>query len=211
MAMGDPYATLAQLKKRAGVPLSNTNEDDAMNSALAAASESVNRVTHRQFQKDDTPSPRVFAPNGPWEPLAVHDFHTTTGLVIATDDDLDGAFETTWAASDYQLEPLNGIVDEVSGWPFSMIRPSWYSVGFPCGWWGNRQMASVQVTAAWGWAAVPSPVVEATLIVAAELWKLKDAPLGVAGLADFGVLRVRENPMAARKLVPYMKDPVLVA
>jgi hypothetical protein len=68
----------------------------------------------------------------------------------------------------------------------------------------------LQVTARWGWSAVPPAVTEATLILAEELAKLKDAPFGVSGWTEFGVMRVRDNPFAARLLNPYRRNAVLV-
>lgn len=210
MALGDPYVTIAQLKYRAGVPVSSTVDDDAMTNAALAASRAVERVTRRQFNRSDVAVARSFVPpafkDGAW----VADFWTDEGLIVATDDDGTGAYGTTWSASDFQLEPLDGIVDETPDWPYWVIRPRTGSARF---WPHNCHQtdARLRITAKWGWAEVPADVVEATLIVAAELWKLKDAPLGVAGLADFGVLRVRENPMAAAKLAPYVKEAVLVA
>jgi hypothetical protein len=69
---------------------------------------------------------------------------------------------------------------------------------------------AVQITALWGWSAVPDPVKQATLIIAAEQWKLKDAPFGVAGFGEFGPIRVRDNPMAASLLARY-RHPVTAA
>jgi hypothetical protein len=61
----------------------------------------------------------------------------------------------------------------------------------------------VQVTAQWGWAAVPDSVKQATKILAAEIFRLKDAPLGVAGFNDFGPVRVREVPQVSMLLKRY--------
>jgi hypothetical protein len=46
--------------------------------------------------------------------------------------------------------------------------------------------------------------------MAAETWKLKDAPFGVLGIDEFGVVRVRQNKMAASKLAPYSKTRLLI-
>jgi hypothetical protein len=54
---------------------------------------------------------------------------------------------------------------------------------------------SVQITALWGWPAVPSLVTEACYQLAEETFKLKDAPFGVAGVNDFGVLRIGNQTM----------------
>jgi hypothetical protein len=51
----------------------------------------------------------------------------------------------------------------------------------------------IQVTGTFGWPAVPLNVKEATLIQAADTFRSKDAPFGVAGFGEFGVVRVGPN------------------
>lgn len=215
MAIGDPYATLAELKARMPT-INDTNDDANLTSALATASLGIEAVCHRQFNQDSAASARVYK-TGSFYLAEVDDFFTTTGLVIATDDDDDGVFEVTWAASDYQLEPLNGVVNGRPGWPYNVIRavgtrwfPYWYHPHNHHAVWLPPR-ARLQVTAQWGWAAVPAPVKEACLVVAAETFKLKDTPYGVAGIAEWGTIRVRANPMAMKMLEPYVLDPVTVA
>lgn len=155
MALGDPYATPADLTARTGQA-----DDGTFTSRLAAASRDVEAFTGRQFNQAASVSDRVFFPLGS-DLAVVDDFFTTTGLVIVTDDDGDGVFESTWTATDYQLEPLNGIRGGMPGWPFWMIRAAGWSRRF----FGTRR-ANVRVTAQWGWAAVPAGIKEATLAVA---------------------------------------------
>jgi hypothetical protein len=203
--IGSTYATLEQLKVRVGAI--DEAEDPALTSALETASRGIEAFCGRQFNRDDTATPRLFHPDA--HLALVDDFHTTDGLIIETDAGRDGTFATVWEARDYQLEPLNGIVDGQPGWPWWKIRP----VGrhrFPLCRTASPQTL-LRVTARWGWASIPAPVVESCLIIAAECWKLKDAPLGVAGVAEFGVLRVRDNPMVGTKLGPYRRDALLVA
>jgi hypothetical protein len=75
----------------------------------------------------------------------------------------------------------------------------------------SAKRAPLQVTARWGWTAVPAPVADACLILAEEDFKLKDSPFGVGGYGQFGIIRVRDNPMAARMLAPYRRDAVMAA
>ena len=176
-----------------------------LDDALAAASREIETWCDRQFNKATTATARVFPPLAAYTAL-VDDFHTTTGLIIATDTGDDGTFDTTWTAADYELEPMNGVVSGQAGWPYWRIR----AVGahtFPtC----TRRRAPVQVTAQWGWAAVPGPVKEACLVTAAELFKLADAPFGVAGFGEFGAVRVRMNSRAQALLAPYRRTPAVV-
>jgi hypothetical protein len=202
VALGDPYVTLADQKHYMGIDPTNTAEDIKLTNALSATTAGINGICGRQFNRAGSVSDRVYIPRTTTK-VDVDDFHTTVGLVVATDEDGDGVYETVWSSSDYQLEPLNGIVEGEPGWPFYRIR----AVGtrrFPC----MSDRATVKVSSDWGWAAVPEPVKTACRIVSEETWKLKDAPFGVAGVADFGVMRVRDNPMAMARLAKYQRDPV---
>jgi hypothetical protein len=205
MALGDPYATLDELKNRLRIGLSDTTDDSALTSALAVASRAIDKACNRQFNDAGTPSARVFRTNS-WYRAEVDDFSTTTGLVIKSDEADDGQFEVTWQAGlDYQLEPLNGVVDGEPGWPYWIIcatESNYFNT------WAR--WAQLEVTARWGWAAVPAAIKEATLIVAEETFKLKDAPFGVAGFGEYGAVRVRNNPMAWNLIAPYRRDVVLV-
>lgn len=205
MPLGDPYATLAQFKAYLGV--TDAVDDTEATDALTSVSREIETHCKRQFNKQTTATARTFARTAILQQVAwIDDFHTTTGLIIATDDNDDGLYSEVWTTSEFELEPLNGIVDGESGWPSYRIRPI-NGQRFPT--WVDR--APLKVTAQWGWNAVPAPVKQACLILAAETLKLKDAPFGVAGFSDVGVVRVRDNPMAVKKLGPYVRDPVRVA
>lgn len=203
MALGGSYATVDDLKAR--FDIADTVDDIRLTEALAGASREIEVHCDRQFNEDIVaPSARVYRPLNSRKVL-VDDIHTVVGLIVATDEDDDGTYETTWTAADYQLEPLNGIVSGQSGWPYYRIAAV-SSRTFPC----NRR-PSVQVTAQWGWQTIPAPVKESCLIIAAELFKLGDAPFGVAGFGEFGPVRVRMNSRAQSLLAPYRRNPVLVA
>lgn len=203
MAIGDSYATLTQLKSY--LKITDADDDSELTDALASASKGITKFCGRQFNKETSATARTYRPTHAGLAM-VDDFHTTTGLVIATADD-DGVFDTTWTSADYELEPFNGVRDGEPGWPYWKIRVVDSSaLSFPL-----ASRATLQVTAQWGWAAVPAPVKQACLILAAETFKLKDAPFGVAGFGDFGAVRVRDNPMAKAKLIPYRRNAVLVA
>jgi hypothetical protein len=200
MALGDNYVQLAALKTRLDVTTDVHN--DRLTAALTAASRGVEKFCGRQFNTATSATARKFKPTNHCL-CHVDDFQTLTTL--KTDDSNTGTASVTWTAADYELEPLNGVVDGEGGWPYWRIQAV-YSRSFPC-----YRRATVEVTALWGWAAVPAAVTEATLIAAEEIFKLRDTPFGVGGYGDFGVIRVRDNPFTARMLSPYRRNPVLVA
>lgn len=201
MALGAIYATLTQLKLR--LEMTRGDDDVRLTAALTAASRGIEKFCGRQFNTADTPTARVYRPESHGL-CFVDDLQSISSL--KTDDNDSGSFGTTWSANEYELAPLNGIVDGEAGWPYSTVRVVGYAKRFYC-----YRRATVQVTALWGWAAVPASVTEACLIAAVELVKLKDTPFGIGGYGDFGIVRVRDNPFTARMLAPYRRNPVLVA
>lgn len=202
MALGDPYITVADWK--AYVKIADAVDDNEIQDVIGSVSAEINTHTGRQFQDAATATARVYRTEDTGL-IYVDDFHTTTGLIIKTDDDADGTYETTWTSDEYQLEPLNGIVEGVTGWPYWVVRAI-DERQFPM---AANGRALIQVTARWGWASVPKPVKQACRILASETFGLKDTKYGVAGFGDFGVVRVKDNPMAMSKLEPYCRTPVL--
>lgn len=176
-----PYATLAELRDWVGITvLADTADDTKLTLALDVASALVDSYTGRYFTADSSLVDREYVA-GDGRALDVPTgISTAVGLVVATDDNDDGAYETTWASTDYRLEPTNAADD---GRPWTRI----VAVGsklFPTG--DERLHPGVRVTAKGGWPAVPAPVKQATLIQAAFIWGRKDARFGVAGSPEFG-------------------------
>ncbi|HET6737750.1 MAG TPA: hypothetical protein VFH76_02415 [Kribbella sp.] len=204
MALIDSYATLAELKSRLRIAESDEVDDDGLTAALAVASRGIESCCNRQFNDAGSATARLFHPPAVGA-AEVDDFSTIVGLLVETDPLTDGTFTSTWAASDYELRPLNGVVGGVPGWPYWRIRP----IGrrFTC--WTDR--ATLRVTARWGWATVPAPIKEATLILAEDVFKLKDSPFGAGGYGEYGRIRARENPNVWLRIAPYVRDAVLVA
>ncbi len=207
MALGDSYATLPELKAYMFQSIQDTDVyDGTLTDALASVSREIETHCNRQFNKAAEVSVREYGPERVFtirSPLThwveVDDFWADAGLVVESGT----GYATSWTASDFTLYPRNGIVSGQPGWPFWQIHaasPALLSFG----------SAGLRVTAKWGWAAVPPPVKQACLILAAETFQIKDAPFGVAGMDQFGVIRVRDNRMAAAKLAPYRRDPIKV-
>lgn len=198
-ALGTAYASLAELKGWLGIQDSNTARDVQLQSRLDSATEDVNRWTHRQFGRDEVATSRKF-PVGQMG-VDTHDFWTAEDLAIVPF--LGNVAGTPWDVSMMQLEPLDGIVDMMPGWPFNRICSGWS--GHPLVTNLFYTATTVQVTAKWGWASVPKNINTACLLLAAMDNKSKDTPFGVSAFGDYAV-RIRSNPMAQEKLDPYVKD-----
>ena len=141
--------------------------------AIAAASRSIDAYCGRHFWAETTPSARTFRADQD-DLVWCGDISSTTGLVVKTDDNGDGVYETTWTIdTDFILEPF----ERMNYRPYERIA----AVGgrlFPVNYRiGNRPASRrprTQVTALWGWPAVPDEVKSATAIVAVDHFRAKD-------------------------------------
>ena len=206
MSITNGYATLAQVKRRLNIPTATTADDTDIEEAIESASREIDKHCGRRFYADAAATARTYYPDKPCR-ATVDDFYETAALVVKIDSADDGTYGTTLTLNtDYILKPLNGVVDGESGWPYWKIELVGSAL-FPT--WTRRP--SIQVTAKWGWSAVPKPVYEACRIIAAANYYLKDVKFGSAGVADLGIVRVTDNPTAAAKVRPYRLHSVLVA
>ncbi len=194
------YTTVPELRDRLGDDKA-TLDPGRLEGAIRAASRAIDGRCGRRFFMDPTAVVRTLRPDAPcW--TYTKDIATKTGLVVKVDTGGDGTFATTWATgTDFQLEPLDADADggayrwnklvTLGGQRFPPL-------------WDNRP--SLQVTARWGWSRVPDDVREAALLKSEHLWKRADAPFGVAGVGDFGPIRIggREDGDVERLLMPYV-------
>lgn len=203
------YATVEQLKgylDQAGQVELGSGDDTSMARAITSASRQIDAHCNRRFYLDGSTSARVFIAEDT-STLKVDDFSTTTGLVIKTDTTGNGTFDRTWATTDYQLHPLNGVVEGLAGWPYWIIEAI-DAEAFPV-----DRRARVQVTAKWGWATIPDAVLQACLIQSTANFKRKDAPYGIVGFDDYGAARaqVELDKGAQAHLAPYRRGDIIRA
>jgi len=200
MAITNGYATLAQVK--AALRITDSTDDTLVEIATEAASRMIDGYTSRNFYQSGTVT-RVFtAIDGLY--LNVDDL-AGTAITLKSSSTSDNTFDITWTTSDYQLEPLNGSLDGIA-WAYDKIR----AVGdyfFPTLNSTFGEEAMVQVTAVYGWPAIPKAVETATILQAARGFKRFDSPLGVAGFGDFGAIRVSRflDPDVEQLISPYKK------
>jgi len=125
------------------------------------------------------------------------------------DDDDDGTFETTLTiTTDYVLAPYNA-ADESPVRPFTEVHyVGDTGTGFPE---SLTRRPTVQVTAQFGWPAVPVDVKRACLIQSVMLFKASDAAFGVLQLGVDGFasrISARLHPVAEALLESYAKPRV---
>ena len=187
MAIVNGYATLTQIK--AYMSISDNTDNDLLEDLVESASRSIDRIANRRFYLDSSASARLYRAYSNIF-VFVDDIGTTSSLVVAMDEDGNGTYSKTLTLNtDYILDPLTSpslnrpytqltMVSNTESWP---IFPGITSNGLRPG---------VQVTARWGWPSVPDDLNMACLILTADLYKRKDAPGGILGLGDLGVVRM---------------------
>jgi hypothetical protein len=198
------YTSVEEVKDRLGI--SDTASDFQLQTAVQAAARAVEGFCGRYFfQLAET---RTYVPYNIWE-QPIDDLVSVTALNV--DYDGDGIFETAWVQNvDYELaygpyEFNPNVTGETR--PYTLVRVINAAGGgrfFPFIWPFSR-LDRVQVIGTWGWPEVPFGIKQATMQVAAEFFKLKDSPFGLAGTSEFGVVRVpKQNPYIMKLLTPYI-------
>ncbi|HEU4543468.1 MAG TPA: hypothetical protein VFR23_20215 [Jiangellaceae bacterium] len=202
------YCSIEELKSRFGLASTDTVDDFEMKLAIESASREIDDHCDRHFWRGT--STRTFVPDSAYCCSMPSHNDIVSITTLKTDTDGDGVFETTWATTDYQLLPYNALTQHAEPRPYTSIKAIG-SYTFPTSYSTLARDDRVEIVGVFGWPQIPSNVKQACLIIAAETLKLKDAPFGVAGFGEFGAVRVRDNPKAAKLLRPYEKYPVLVA
>lgn len=169
MAIGDSYATPQDY--RAHVSGTSTDQDVQIERLLKAVSRVIDRETgHAQtgFNKDASAVARIFTPD-PYTPNARILYvppMSAAPTSIKIDEDADGSFadETALASTDYTLEPADAALMSDAE-PYREIHAA------PWGAWagGFPRRCRIEVTAAWGWPAVPEAIRDSTVRLAAVL------------------------------------------
>lgn len=194
MAITNGYASLNQAK--AALRITDAVDDSLLEMAVESASRLIDGYTERYFYTGGTVT-RYFSTEDPYV-VQTDDFRSL--VTLKTSSNADGIYDITWAADDYQVEPMNDFHGGLP-WPYTRIR----AIGdytFP-----NTPENTVEVTAAFGWPNIPTTVTQATIIQASRIFKRLDSPLGVAGFGDVGVMRVSSSldPDVRMLVEPYRR------
>ena len=187
MAIVNGYATLTQIKNY--MSISDNTDNDLLENLVESASRSIDRIANRRFYLDATASARLYRAYSNIF-VFVDDIGTTSNLVVAIDENGNGTYSKTLTLNtDYILDPLTS---QSLNRPFTQLTMVSNTESWPIfpGITSNGLRPGVQVTARWGWPSVPDDINMACLILTADLYKRKDAPGGILGLGDLGVVRM---------------------
>lgn len=172
------YASIGELKTSDRLNITDTASDNVLTDVVEAVSRWIEDMTGRQFSP--VTETRYYTAQAR-DVLWPDDISASAGLLIYTDDDGDGVYENTWAATDYNLRPYN----PKSGWPYEAIEitPN-----------GNYYFPStkkgVKITAAFGWPSVPLQIKQACILQSERLFKRFATPLGSSGMSALGEVRL---------------------
>jgi len=190
MAIVHGYMTLPEFKAVLG-DQHNTDDDRLFERAIETASRQIDEVRDDQFWQTEEPIARRYRPVNPGV-LWTGDFATTEGLVVKLDTARDGTFATTWDATDWEAQRWSHREDR----PYTRL----VAVGggcFPV----DRLRYSVEVTAVWGWPAIPAEVKAACQILALDHYRSRNLTGGIASFGDAGPVRVAGFNPIARELL----------
>jgi hypothetical protein len=199
VAITDGYATLADVK--AALRVTDNFDDGLLEISIEAASRQIDGFCERVFTQST--ATRIYRPTDAFT-VDIDDLQTLTTL--KTDSNGDGTFDVTWAGTDYQLNPLNGISGGIRS-PYTQIKAVGqylFPIYEPRN--VNANEASVQITGVWGFSTIPTAVKQATIILSMRQFKRYDSPTGVMGFGDLGVMRVGAvDPDIQALLMPFRR------
>lgn len=196
MAITNGYASLNDVK--AALRISDNVDDSLLEMAIESASRMIDGHAGRYFYSSGTAT-RIYAADDAL--ICQTDDIAGTAITLVTDPDADGTWADTWGIGDYQLEPVNGVVDGLTT-PYTRIRATG-DYNFPT----SSGEALVKVTAVFGFSAIPIAIKQACVIQSSRIFKRLDSPLGVAGFGDMGAVRVSRylDPDVEQLVAPFVK------
>lgn len=200
MAITNGYATLAEVK--AALRLTDSVDDTLLERAVESASRRIDGYCGRWFYKTSATAVNIYPINEYL--VAFPDDVCNTSITIKIDTNADGTYATTLTQGvDYILEPTDAAL---RGYPYTHARmvggqtfPLEVTPSFP----------TVQVTAQWGWNAVPSDVNQACVLLAMRQFARLNAALGVVGFADMAITVRAVDPDVRDLLNQYVKFGVI--
>lgn len=190
------YMSLAEFRYLVGeVAEVAPGRDAALLRKLSAAARGVDSTTHRRFWPDLVATSRRYDIRRRGRTYVDRRAGTTTLYVddmIGTDDLVleTGTIGGVYSALDiaYLPEPLNAVEENraVEALVFQTL-----SLPGPL----------IRATNRFGWPVIPDVVTEATGLQGSRLWNRKSSPEGVAGNAEWGIMRVSRLDPDVRKLI----------
>ena len=141
------YADLLTLKGTAGANVTGTAHDERLRRFMEVSAQEIDRYAGRSFHPQV--GTKVF--DGPGGTM-LHVPDLVSVSTLQEDDNLDGTFDTGWAANDYQLWPYNANPTSDAGRPYQAIYVSNKSNGTQDEFVHGRR--NYLISGTWGFSAV---------------------------------------------------------
>ena len=201
MSITNGYTTLPKLKEALAIDAGDTDDDVDLELAVETASRQIEAHCGRgrKFWQDTSAVARKYFPClSRW--LSVDDISTVTGLLVKVDTSDNGTFDTSLTiTTDFDVHPVNAAAESPTQ-PFTAIRLLDGTLsGFTA---LSSGRPAVEVTAKFGWPAVPNAVERACIFQAKNIFKATDLTYGSFQLAEDGSpLRVPSMDPVSRALL----------
>lgn len=194
MAITNGYCTLSEVK--AALRLTDNVDDTLLENAIESASRRIDGYTGRFFYKTSQ-TPITMYPYNEYLLFFPADV-ATNSITIKIDTAANGTYATTLVQGvDYLLEPTDTVLQSRPYLNARMVGgatfPLFVTPSFP----------TVQVTAQWGWNAIPDDVNQACVLLAMRQFARLNAALGVVGFADMAITVRAVDPDVRDLLSPY--------
>ena len=171
-AVTDPYATALEYRARTGG--SGTGDDATILLQTTAVSRYLDARLRRFFTQDAAAVTRIFDGNGQEKLWLPADIASITGLIVTVDLDGDYSFTDETALvldTDFWLGPMNADKGaEVRPFEWMKVHPNSTRLSI----WPEQQRA-IQITAIWGWSAVPSAIKELCIAITRQLRDMEES------------------------------------
>ena len=208
------YTTLKDLKRYLGIDIdgSDTVDDGDLNRIVNVVSRAIEHTTGTKFY--------AATETRYYNPTMSNRLNIDNCLSITTikeDTSGDGVFDTTWAATDYQLRPRNaatGTPAEPYKWVSTL--PNGARV-FPT-WWDDYD--PVQIVGSFGYnsgtsTSAPDQIKQACLMGCGLMFEVQKTNLGVGGGDFSGTIEARRQIIANTAVMDLlnsveMRDPVML-
>jgi hypothetical protein len=194
VAITNGYCTLAEVK--AALRLTDNVDDTLLENAIESASRRIDGYTGRFFYKTNQTAITMY-PYNEYMLFFPADV-SSSSITIKIDTTADGTYATTLVQGvDYILEPTDAVLQSRPYLNARMVGgatfPLFVTPSFP----------TVQVTALWGWNAIPDDVNQACVLLAMRQFARLNAALGVVGFADMAITVRAIDPDVRDLLSPY--------
>jgi len=197
MAITNGYCTLAEIKS--ALRVTDSTDDTLLENCIEAASRRIDGYCGTFFYQS-VKTIRMFNR----DPYAVNtpDIASSAGITLKTDEAGDFTYNTTWTAADYYLYPTD---TSLTGIPYRRFVASG-AKKFPLQYAPPQPV--VELTATFGWAAVPDDVREACVLLGMRGFARYNSALGIVGFADMAITVRAVDPDVRDYLMPYRLNEI---